>query len=45
MLEHLGEVEAARRIAQAVADFDGDVAVLGTDGITQTANWKVVNGH
>jgi 3-isopropylmalate dehydrogenase len=35
MLEHLDEVEAARRIAQAVADFDGDVAVLGTDGITK----------
>jgi 3-isopropylmalate dehydrogenase len=35
MLEHLDEVEAARRIAQAVADFDGDVAALGTDGITK----------
>jgi 3-isopropylmalate dehydrogenase len=35
MLEHLEEVEAARRIAQAVADFDGDVAVLGTDGVTK----------
>jgi 3-isopropylmalate dehydrogenase len=35
MLEHLDEVEAAQRIAQAVADFDGDVAVLGTDGVTK----------
>jgi 3-isopropylmalate dehydrogenase len=35
MLEHLEEVEAARRIAQAVADFDGDVAELGTDGVTK----------
>jgi 3-isopropylmalate dehydrogenase len=35
MLEHLGEAEAARRIARAVADFDGDVAALGTDGVTK----------
>jgi 3-isopropylmalate dehydrogenase len=35
MLEHLGETEAARRIARAVADFDGDVAALGTDGVTK----------
>ena len=35
MLDHLDEVEAARRIAQAVADFDGDVAVLGTDGVAK----------
>jgi 3-isopropylmalate dehydrogenase len=35
MLEHLGEFDAARRIARAVADFDGDVAVLGTDGVTK----------
>ncbi len=35
MLEHLGEHDAARRIATAVADFDGEVAVLGTAGITQ----------
>jgi 3-isopropylmalate dehydrogenase len=35
MLEHLDEADAARRIAQAVADFDGDVAALGTDGITK----------
>src|SRR6202453_2156165 len=35
MLEHLDEVEAAQSIAQAVADFDGDVPALGTDGITQ----------
>jgi hypothetical protein len=32
MLEHLGEDEAAQRIARAVADFDGDVTALGTDG-------------
>jgi 3-isopropylmalate dehydrogenase len=35
MLEHLGEFDAARRIARAVADFDGDVAALGTDGVTK----------
>jgi 3-isopropylmalate dehydrogenase len=35
MLEHLGESNAARRIATAVADFDGDVAALGTAGITK----------
>jgi 3-isopropylmalate dehydrogenase len=35
MLEHLGEVEAAQRIARAVRDFDGDVAVLGTSGVTK----------
>ncbi len=35
MLEHLDEVDAARRIARAVADFDGDVAALGTDGVTK----------
>jgi 3-isopropylmalate dehydrogenase len=35
MLEHLGEDDAALRIAQAVADFEGDVAVLGTSGVTQ----------
>jgi 3-isopropylmalate dehydrogenase len=35
MLEHLGEHEAAQRIARAVADFDGDVTVLGTDGVTK----------
>jgi 3-isopropylmalate dehydrogenase len=34
MLEHLGESEAARRLSRAVADFDGDVATLGTAGIT-----------
>ncbi|HEY5265976.1 MAG TPA: 3-isopropylmalate dehydrogenase [Acidimicrobiales bacterium] len=33
MLEHLGEDDAARRIARAVADFDGDVAALGTQGV------------
>ncbi len=35
MLEHLEELDAARRVARAVADFDGDVAVLGTDGVTK----------
>jgi len=35
MLEHLDEVDAARRIARAVADFDGDVAALGTDGVAK----------
>jgi len=35
MLEHLDEVEAARRIARAVADFEGDVAALGTDGVAK----------
>ncbi len=35
MLEYFGETEAASRIARAVADFDGDVAVLGTDGVSQ----------
>jgi 3-isopropylmalate dehydrogenase len=34
MLEQLGELDAARRIGRAVADFDGDVATLGTAGIT-----------
>lgn len=33
MLEHLGEVEAAGRLERAVADFDGDVASLGTAGV------------
>lgn len=33
MLEHLGEDDAARRIATAVRNFDGDAASLGTDGI------------
>jgi len=35
MLEHLGEIEAARRVAAAVADFEGDVALLGTRGIAE----------
>jgi len=35
MLEHLEEFGAASRIALAVADFDGDVDVLGTDGVTK----------
>jgi len=34
MLEHLGEDEAAIRLARAVADFDGDVTALGTAGVT-----------
>jgi 3-isopropylmalate dehydrogenase len=36
MLEHLGEVDAARRVAAAVQDFDGDVAALGTSGVTKS---------
>jgi 3-isopropylmalate dehydrogenase len=35
MLEHLGEDDAARRVAAAVADFEGDVGVLGTSGVTK----------
>jgi len=35
MLEHLDELTAAQRIARAVADFEGDVAVLGTEGVTK----------
>ncbi len=35
MLEHLGEDATASRIARAVQEFDGDVAVLGTDGVTK----------
>ena len=35
MLEHLGEAQAALRVAAAVADFDGDVAALGTSGVTE----------
>ena len=35
MLEHLGEVEAASRVARAVQEFNGDVASLGTSGITK----------
>ncbi len=35
MLEHLGEADAARRVARAVADFDGDVLALGTQGVTK----------
>jgi tartrate dehydrogenase/decarboxylase/D-malate dehydrogenase len=34
MLEHLGEDAAARQVAAAVAEFNGDVAVLGTSGVT-----------
>jgi 3-isopropylmalate dehydrogenase len=34
MLEHLGENEAAARIAAAVRDFQGDASILGTSGIT-----------
>ena len=34
MLEHLGEFSAAARIARSVQDFDGDVAALGTRGVT-----------
>ena len=35
MLEHLDESAAAERIASVVADFDGDVDALGTDGVTK----------
>jgi 3-isopropylmalate dehydrogenase len=35
MLEHLGEIDAAARIERAVADFEGDVRVLGTSGVTR----------
>ncbi|MGH9020492.1 MAG: 3-isopropylmalate dehydrogenase [Acidimicrobiales bacterium] len=35
MLDFLGESDAARRVSAAVADFDGDPAVLGTVGVTQ----------
>ena len=35
MLEHLGEDEAASRIARAVQEFNGDVSILGTSGITK----------
>ena len=35
MLEHLGEVDAARRITRAVQDFEGDVTTLGTLGVTK----------
>ena len=34
MLDHLGENTAAERIRAAVADFDGDVRTLGTQGVT-----------
>jgi 3-isopropylmalate dehydrogenase len=34
MLEHLGESEAAARVTRAVQDFKGDVAGLGTVGVT-----------
>ncbi|HUY42130.1 MAG TPA: 3-isopropylmalate dehydrogenase [Acidimicrobiales bacterium] len=36
MLEFLGEDDAANRVARAVADFDGDVAQLGTSGVTKS---------
>ncbi len=35
MLEHLGESDAARRITKVVQAFNGDVASLGTSGITK----------
>jgi 3-isopropylmalate dehydrogenase len=35
MLEHVGEDIAAAKIAAAVANFDGDIATLGTTGITK----------
>ncbi|HUY43949.1 MAG TPA: 3-isopropylmalate dehydrogenase [Acidimicrobiales bacterium] len=36
MLEFLGENDASERVARAVADFDGDVAQLGTSGVTKS---------
>jgi 3-isopropylmalate dehydrogenase len=33
MLQHLGEDDAAGRIARAVAEFDGDARTLGTSGV------------
>ena len=45
MLEHLGEADAAARIARAVQDFDGDVAALGTRGDHETTNGEVVNAE
>ena len=36
MLEHLGETEASARVAQAVADFNGNVVELGTAGVTKS---------
>ena len=35
MLEHLGESDAASRITKVVQAFNGDVASLGTSGITK----------
>jgi 3-isopropylmalate dehydrogenase len=34
MLEHLGEREAAARVTRVVQEFKGDVATLGTVGVT-----------
>jgi len=34
MLEHVGEHDAAARVTRAVQDFKGDVATLGTVGVT-----------
>ncbi len=45
MLEHLGETEAATRIARAVADFEGDVALLGTSGVSAQLQESVVDAH
>jgi 3-isopropylmalate dehydrogenase len=41
MLEHLGEVDPARRVANAVRDFDGDVAALGTSGVVNQLKGKM----
>ena len=35
MLEHLGEREAASRVARTEQEFNGDVAALGTVGVTR----------
>lgn len=36
MLEHLGEIEAARRVEAVVRGFNADPVVLGTSGIVKT---------
>ena len=35
MLDHLGEDDAASNIARVVQEFNGDVTILGTEGITK----------
>jgi isocitrate/isopropylmalate dehydrogenase len=45
MLEHLGEVDAARRIARAVADFEDDVGRPRHEGVVKQIRGEVVNAH